>query len=127
MFYHVWFSPTRRKWVLQGDVERAVKELLMETARRKGLKLLACETMVDHVHLLLDLDERQDLSKVIKDLKGPTARAVFQRFPDLYMDARLQHLWQRGYGCREVPPEEVERVAGYIRSQHQRPEKYDRT
>ena len=126
MFYHVWFSPKGRKWLLQGDVEQAVKRLLREVAHSKGIELVACETMVDHVHLLLRLNTGQSLSKAMNLLKGITARRVLQQFPEVALDAHVKHFWQKRYGCRAVPSEAVPNVARYIQSQWERLEKFDR-
>ncbi|MDP3062487.1 MAG: IS200/IS605 family transposase [Chloroflexota bacterium] len=125
MLYHVWFSPTRRKWLLVGAIDQAIKEFLVEEACRKAIKVHAYETVVDHVHLLLELDEGQDMSRTIRLLKGYSARRVFQRFPELRMDAGIEHFWQRSYGCSEVPPSQLAQVAAYIRTQWHRLEKYD--
>jgi putative transposase len=126
MFYHVWFSPRGRKWLLQGDVEQTVKRLLPEVAQSKGIELLACETMVDHVHLLLRLNTGQSLSKAMNLLKGISARRVLQQFPELALDAHLKHFWQKRYGYKSVPPEAVPNVVRYIQSQWKRLEKFDR-
>ncbi|MCH8940631.1 MAG: IS200/IS605 family transposase [Chloroflexi bacterium] len=116
IFYHVWFSPKRRKWLLQGDVEILLRKLLPEIAKEKGIKLLASELMVDHVHLLLELNQNESLSKAINLLKGVTARRVFQEFPELKFDAGVNHFWQKRYGRKEVPPDAVSDVTGYIQT-----------
>ncbi len=54
MLYHLWFATKNRKWLLLGDVENAAKEYIRQVAMEKGIRLLECETMVDHVHLLLE-------------------------------------------------------------------------
>ncbi len=125
IFYHVWFSPKRRKWLLRGDVEILLRKLLPEIAKEKGIKLLASELMVDHVHLLLELNQNESLSKAINLLKGVTARRVFQEFPELKFDAGVNHFWQKRYGRKEVPPDAVSDVTGYIQTQWDRLEKYE--
>lgn len=124
--YHVWFSPRQRKWLLQGDVEQAIESLLVKVAEDKGIKVLALGTMVDHVHLLLELGQGEDLSRVVNLLKGVTARRVFQQFPELRMDAGVEHLWQKRYGYNLVSWDAVGQVATYINTQRDRLEKFDR-
>ena len=80
--------------------------------------------MVDHVHLLVSASP-QELSRQVKLLKGISARRLFQRFPDLKLDARTDHLWQRGFGYRELA-DDAEGVAWYIRTQKRRLRKYER-
>lgn len=123
--YHVWFGTKRRKWLLLGDIQAGVKALLWDIAREKGIRLKACETMVDHVHLLLDVAPAE-LPKAIHLLKGISARRVFETFPELKMDARTENLWQKSYGAKQVADGAKRVVAEYIRSQESRPEKFDR-
>ncbi len=124
MYYHVWFSPTRRKWLLQGDIEAAARTFFTEEAERKGIKLLEFGTMVHHVHMLIELAEEQDISRAMRLLKGYSARRIFQLFPELHLNAHVEHLWQKSYGFRVVPPEQVPAVIDYIRTQEDRLEKY---
>jgi putative transposase len=72
--YHVWFSTKRRKWLLQGEISVAVKEIMNEVALERRIGLRECEAIVDHVHLLLDAEDKAALSKAINFLKGTTAR-----------------------------------------------------
>ena len=82
--------------------------------------------MVDHVHLLLELEQEEDLSKIVNQLKGVTARRVFQQFPELRLDAGVGHFWQKRYGHKVVPQDAVMEVATYIDTQRDRVEKFDR-
>jgi len=123
--YHVlWFSTKRRKWLLQGDVDARAKELFGRIAAEKGIELRERETMVDHAHLLLR-SRPAELAKAVKQLKGASARRLFQMFPDLKMDAQTNSFWQRGFGYRELA-NDAEGVAWYIRTQKRRIGAYDR-
>src|SRR3989304_7526837 len=51
--YHVWFSTKGRKWLLEGEVGEASKELMVTVAKGKNIDLGECEMMVDHAPLLL--------------------------------------------------------------------------
>ncbi len=126
MFYHVWFKAKWRKWLLLGDVEQLVKTTMQEIAMQYQIPLLECETMVDHVHLLLEVKDRQQLSKAMHLLKGASARAVLQSFPELRMDAQIDHFWQKRYGAKPVEPAALAHVSHYIRTQKERSEKYAR-
>ncbi len=125
-YYHVWFATKNRKWLLQGDVQEYAKEMLVRIAQEKGLRLLEYETVVDHVHLLLELGPEESLSKALNLLKGTSSRKVFQQFPDLKLDAGVNHFWQKRYGSKIVEPNALPKVSGYIRTQNERLEKFDR-
>lgn len=120
-YYHVWFSTKGRKEVLEGDIDCDVKSAIREAAGRAGIELTEMETAFDHVHLLIGLGGAQTLSQVMHRLKGASARTVLVQNPELVIDLKHRHLWQRGYGWRRVPPTEVAAVRRYIRTQQDRP------
>lgn len=95
-------------------------------AKDKHIGLLECESMVDHVHLLIAVADRARLSKAMSLLKGTSSRRLFQRFPDLKHDAGTKNFWQHRYGARIVPEPAKAQVRHYIRTQWDRPEKYER-
>jgi putative transposase len=122
----VWLATRRRKWLLQGDVGERIKVLLREIAAATGIDLLAVETMVDHVHLLIRLDEGRSLSSCIHRLKGASARRIFEEMSELRLDAHTEHFWQKRFASKPVPSEAVETVRRYIDTQKERTEKYTR-
>jgi REP element-mobilizing transposase RayT len=87
-----------------------------EVAERRDIRIVEMQTAFDHIHLLLDIRVEQNLSIVMHDLKGATARAVFLRFPDLRMDMESNSFWQKSFGFRRVPPEQVRTVRQYVRN-----------
>ena len=126
MYYHVWFKTRRRKWLLLGDVAGAAKDAMRETARRHAIKVLECETMVDHVHLLVEAENASDLSRIMHVLKGASARHLLESIPDIRMDGGTNHFWQKRYGAKPVEPGALASVRNYIHTQRERPEKYAR-
>ena len=112
--YHVWFATKHQKWLLQGEVEERVRELLAQTAARHHIELLAYGTMVDHVHLLIRLRKDQNLSTCMNLLKGVTARRIFQEMPYLKLDAHIDHFWQKRFGSKLVLPAALRIVKHYV-------------
>jgi REP-associated tyrosine transposase len=124
--FHVWFATKRRKWILLGEVQEAAKRELEEIARDRGIRLLECEAIVDHVHLLLEVSDKGMLPRAMNDLKGISARHLFLAFPELKLDAQANHFWQEGYGAKLVPAGAIEPTKRYIQTQWERTEGYDR-
>ena len=126
VYYHVWFKTRRRNWLLLGDVANAAKAAMLETAQRHAIRVLECETMVDHVHLLVEAADAVDLSRAMHVLKGASARYLLESIRDIRMDAGTNHFWQKRYGAKLVEPAALASVRNYIRTQKERPEKYAR-
>ncbi|WP_155830583.1 IS200/IS605 family transposase, partial [Butyrivibrio sp. NC3005] len=51
--YHIVWCTKYRKKVIVGNIESDVKEHLYRTAEDLGIKILAMETMPDHIHMLI--------------------------------------------------------------------------
>jgi len=124
--YHVWFATKRRKWLLQGEVGEAATEFMWTVGKDKDISLLECETIVDHVHLLVAVEDAAHLSKAVNLLKGITSRRIVERFPELKLDARVGAFWQHRYAAKLVPEAAAVAVGRYIRTQWDRLEKYER-
>ena len=112
--------------MLQGDIGHAAKELMIQVAAEKGVNLIECESMVDHVHLLVEVADRSELSRVMNLLKGATSRRLFEQFPDLRLDAGIHNFWQHRYAAEQVDAGAKGVVRRYIRTQERRLEKYER-
>jgi putative transposase len=126
MFFHVWFATRSRKWLLQGELVDAAKDLMKAVATERSICLLECEAVVDHVHLLLELESKADLPKAMNFLKGSSSRRLSQMFPDVQQDAGISGFWQAGYASKIVPPRAVPTVRRYIQTQWDRLEDYVR-
>jgi putative transposase len=95
VYFHVWFATKRRKWLLQGDVLDSTRELIGQIAAEKRITLLGFEAIVDHVHSLLDLPDKAELPRVMMNLKGVSARRLFERFPELKLDAHTNNFGRK--------------------------------
>ncbi len=124
--YHVWFGTKRRKWLLQGAVADAALRLMRDVAREKGIDLRASETMVDHVHLLVQAQDRAELSRAMNLPKGGSSYRLLREMPEIKLDAGVSSFWQHRYGAKEVPPAAAASVRQYIETQWDRTEKYAR-
>ncbi len=100
--------------------------LMGDIAKEKGIRLLECQAIVDHAHLLLEISSETELPKMMNLLKGASARRLFLQFPDLRMDEGITNFWQAGYSKKFVPPAAINRVRHYIRTQWDRLEDYDK-
>ena len=93
--FHVIFCPKYRRPVLVDGVDVRLKEILLEKAAELDVKILSIEIMPDHVHLFINFDPRLMLHKIIKILKGSSARILREEFPSL--KSRLPSMWSRSY------------------------------
>jgi putative transposase len=125
-YFHVWFATKgRRKLLQEGDVLDAVRELIPAIAEAKSISLLEFEAVIDHVHMLIALDDKAALPRTMMLLKGISSRRVLERLPEVRLDAHTNSLWQAGYGSKIVSPDALASTRKYIRTQWDRLETYE--
>ena len=81
--YHVIFCPKYRRTVLKGDVARRIRALILEKQEEYGYKVLDMEILSDHVHLLLDVNPKIGVFRIVNKIKGYTSRILRREFPEL--------------------------------------------
>lgn len=113
--FHVIFCPKYRRKVLVNGIDERLKEILLEEAAKLQAEILSLEVMPDHVHLFLTCDPRLLLHRIIKQLKGASARRLRMEFPEL--KSRLPCLWTRSYFCCTVGHISEATIRRYIEMQ----------
>ena len=88
--YHVVWCPKHRRKVLVGKVEERLKELIAEVIEEKQGWLIEVETTPDHVHLLVEVDRRFGIHRMVKAIKGRSGRLLRQELP---YRARTRATW----------------------------------
>ena len=116
-YYHVVFTVWRGRPVLMGDIEAYFHELVQQIARQHGYCIMAMETMPNHVHILLAKAPWENLSDIVKQIKGATARYIFQRYPELRLDLKSNHLWTRSFEYVKHDDASLPTVMAYIQNQ----------
>ena len=93
--FHVIWCPKYRRPVLIDQVAVRLKEILFDIAASRDIDIKALEVMPDHVHIFIEFDPRLCLHKMIKNMKGASARILREEFP--HLKSRLPSLWTRSY------------------------------
>jgi putative transposase len=116
MFYHYTFRTYKGKPLLEDEELRGfLKGTFHEVADEKGFKVVECEILCDHVHVLIEQGYALSTSLVMKYLKGVSSRRLFQKYPTNRYDIRK--LWGRSFHARKIGAEEKDGVSSYIKGQ----------
>ena len=113
--YHVIWCPKFRRSILVPPIDTRLKELILEKQSAYGYEVLAMEVMPDHVHLLLDVDPRIGIHKIVSQIKGWTSRAIGKEFP--FVKRKLPSLWTRSKFIATVGTVSLEVAKQYIANQ----------
>ena len=113
--YHiVWCTKYRRK-VLNLEMQKYFKKLVLEKSEDLGYSIEAMETMEDHIHLFVKASAKDSVHRIVSQLKGFTSFELRNNFPEL--KSRLPCLWTRSYYSGTVGHVSEETVKKYIENQ----------
>ena len=113
--YHVIFCPKYRRKVLVETLPDRLEELILAKQEEYGYSVIEMEVMPDHVHLLLDVDPRIGIQRVVGKIKGYTSPTLRSEFP--WLRKRLPTLWTRSKFISTVGAVTLEVVQKYIEEQ----------
>ena len=113
--YHVVWCPKYRRKVLTDEIEKRLKELILETANGINADVIEMEIMPDHVHLLLEVDPQYGINKAVRHIKGVSSHVLRSEFPSL--KSRLPTLWTNSYFVSTVGGAPLSAIKQYIENQ----------
>ena len=113
--YHVIFCPKYRRSVLEGEISDRLKQLIKDKQKEYGYEILDMEVMLDHVHLLLDVNPKIGIVTVVNMIKGYTSHELRKEYPSL--KSRLPTLWTHSKFISSVGAVTLEVVKKYIEEQ----------
>ena len=113
--YHLVWCPKYRRPVLEGAIEKRLREVLEDVRAEHAWTIHALEVMPDHVHLFIESDPIYSVAEIVSRLKGASSRILRSEFPALR--SRLPTLWSRSYYAGTVGAVSDAVVRRYIESQ----------
>ena len=119
-YHFVWSTKYRRK-VISGKVEKRLKEIFIELGENYDFSIQEMELMPDHCHLFVTSHPKHSPSRIIKILKGTSARFLFLEFPELKKKLWKDHLWNPSYYVGTVGNMSKNTVLKYIQQQKSQP------
>ena len=123
--YHiVWCVKYRRK-VLIDDIEKTLKELLIEISNENNIKIVEMETNLDHIHILIECSPQHFIPNILKIFKGISARKLFLKHTDFKTSRDKNklwngHLWNPSYFVATVSKNTEEQIKRYIQTQKEK-------
>ncbi len=113
--YHVIFCSKYRRKVLTDPVAARMKELVYSKQDEYGYMIIEMEVLVDHDHLLRDVDPRKGVNVSVGLIKGFTSHELRNEVP--WLEKRLPTLWTRSKFISTVGSVTLAVVQQYIEQQ----------
>ena len=98
--------------MIDGGTRLFLDEYFRRIAIREGVTILSLAILRTHVHVLLRVRPRVDLSRFVQLLKGGSSYSA-SRQPGNVLGLR----WNREYSATSVSPSLVKRVVAYMAEQ----------
>lgn len=113
--YHIVWSPKYRRKILEGDIDKRLKEIINEVSKEQNVEIIKMETDLDHIHILANIDPSFGVMKFIKTCKGRSSNILRNEFKEL--KSKLPTLWTNSCFIETVGTNSLEKVKEYIENQ----------
>jgi putative transposase len=107
-----------RKKMLYGEIRPRLGQIFHALAAQKDCKIIKGHMVNDHVHMLIEIPPKMQVSAVVGFLKGKSAIAIAREFGGKTRNFNGEHFWAQGYAVSTVGLEE-DVIKKYIHEQEQ--------
>ena len=114
--YHIVFIPKYRRKVIYNKLRRDIRGYIQDLCRWKGVEIVEGHLMPDHVHLLLSIPPKINISSFMGYLKGKSSMMIFKDHANLRYKYGNCNFWATGYYVSTVGLNEAT-IRKYIRDQ----------
>ena len=116
--YHIVWSTKYLRKVLNTDIERRLKEILIDVGKQKGFEIAEIEVGTkDHVHVFVSAIPKISISYIAKMMKGISGRLLLKEFPEISKELWNGELWNPSYYVETIGSISKEAIRQYIQNQ----------
>ena len=117
--YHIVFCPRYRRKIFNiPGVEERFKVLTSKECESRGIKILAMECHIDHVHMFVNVPPQYSIPNIVQWIKGATSIELRKEFPVL---SAMPSLWTRSYFVSTAGNVSSDTIEWYVKTQKTRP------
>ena len=91
------FAPKYRRKVFYEEKRLEIGAILRELCRWKGVEIVEAEVCPDHIHMLLSIPPKINVSGFMGFLKGKSSLMIYQRWGSMKFKYRNRQFWCSGY------------------------------
>lgn len=119
LVYHLVFIPKYRLRLLEGVLASRLRELFEQACLVNDWRIGELGIQPDHLHLLIQVHDRESVASVVQRLKGGSSRILRQEFPELEEFLWDAAFWAEGYFAETAGQREESVVRRYIQKQRE--------
>lgn len=112
LYIHFVFAVKYREAIIKSEWEERLHKYITGIIQNNGHKLLAINSVTDHIHIFIGLNPKQSISDLMRLVKGDSSEFINKE----KLTARKFH-WQEGYGAFSNSRSQIDGVVKYILNQ----------
>jgi len=112
IYIHVVFTVEGRQNLIPARCKEELHKYITGVIQSKGQRLIAINSMPDHVHILIGIKPNLALSDLVRDIKANSSKFINEKN---WMMGRFN--WQEGFGAFSYSHSQLDTVARYIEDQ----------
>ena len=113
--YHIVFAPKYRRQIIYGKYKASIGQILRLLCERNGVEIHEAEACPDHIHMLVSIPPKLNISSFMGYLKGKSSLMIFDRHANLKYKYGNRKFWCRGFYVDTVGQNQ-KRIEEYIRN-----------
>ena len=95
--YHIVFAPKYRRQIIYGKIKRDIGVILRKLCEYKGVEIIEANACPDHIHMLVSIPPKLNVSQFMGYLKGKSSLMIFDRHANLKYKYGNRHFLCKGY------------------------------
>lgn len=112
LYIHCVFAVKYREAIIQPEWEERLHKYITGIIKNNGHKLLAINSVADHLHLFVGLNPNQSISEMMRLIKGDSSEFINKE-----KLTKRKFYWQEGYGAFSNSRSQIDAVIKYITNQ----------
>jgi REP element-mobilizing transposase RayT len=112
IYIHVVFAVQGRQNLIKKENKEELHKYIAGIIRNKKQKLIAINSMPDHVHIFIGLKPNMALSDLVRDIKNNSSGFVNDK---KWIKGKFN--WQEGFGAFSHAHSQIDAVVKYIQNQ----------
>lgn len=111
-FFHLIWSTKNRVPYISNEIQSRLYQYLSAMANERKAKIMEIGGMEDHLHILLEMNQLDKYTDLIRDLKACSSMWIHRSFIN-----SQDFAWQQGHGSFSVSYSAIDEVRKYIQNQ----------
>ncbi|MGE5860110.1 MAG: IS200/IS605 family transposase [Ignavibacteria bacterium] len=112
IYIHLIFTVKNRNALIVSRFKVEMHKYIAGILKNQGAKLLAINSMPDHLHVFFGMEPSNRLSDLVRDIKSDTSLFINEN-----KLSRFKFYWQEGYGAFSYSQSQKDSVIKYIINQ----------